>query len=108
MSYILFLNRSKFISPNLFRFYAKSNDDIDAELSKPVKYTASPAYEWRASNSRIGSKAEFGPWYEPHVVTISIVVFMVYFFVLREENDLDALLEKPLSELNFQPNDDSK
>jgi len=63
-----------------------------------VKYTTSPAHDWKAQHSRIGSKAEFGPWYEPHAVSASLILFMVYFFILREENDLDLLLDKPLSE----------
>ncbi|NP_001233095.1 uncharacterized protein LOC100574948 [Acyrthosiphon pisum] len=74
------------------------NSDIDAELNKPVKYTTSPAHDWKAQHSRIGSKAEFGPWYEPHAVSASLILFMIYFFILREENDLDLLLDKPLSE----------
>lgn len=74
------------------------NSDIDAELNKPVKYTTSPAYDWKAQHSRIGSKAEFGPWYEPHIVSASLILFMIYFFILREENDIDLLLDKPLSE----------
>ncbi|CAI6349923.1 unnamed protein product [Macrosiphum euphorbiae] len=37
------------------------NSDIDAELNKPVKYTTSPANDWKAQHSRLGSKAEFGP-----------------------------------------------
>ncbi|XP_025204743.1 uncharacterized protein LOC112601365 [Melanaphis sacchari] len=77
---------------------ASNKNDIDAELNKPVKYTTSPAHDWKAQHSRIGSKAEFGPWYEPHAVSLSLIIFMIYFFILREENDLDLLLDKPLSE----------
>lgn len=80
------------------RSYAKSNAELDLELNKPLKYTTSPASDWKASHSRIGSKAEFGPWYEPHLVIFSLVGFMVYFFILREENDIDLMLEKPLSD----------
>lgn len=75
-----------------------ASNNFEEELNKPVKYTTSPAHNWKAQHSRIGSKAEFGPWYEPHVVSASLILFMVYFFILREENDLDLLLEKPLSE----------
>lgn len=80
------------------RNYAKSTSDIDAELNKPVQYTTSPAHNWKAAHSRIGSKAEFGPWYEAHIVSASVIVFMIYFFILREENDLDLILEKPLTD----------
>ncbi|XP_015369294.1 PREDICTED: uncharacterized protein LOC107165529 [Diuraphis noxia] len=77
---------------------SNKNSNFDAELDKPVKYTTSPAHNWKAQYSRIGSKAEFGPWYEAHVVSASLIIFMVYFFIIREENDLDLLLDKPLSE----------
>lgn len=75
-----------------------SNKQIDEELNKPVKFTTSSASDWKAQYSRVGSKAEFGPWYEPHIVSVSLIGFMVYFFILREENDIDKMLEIPLSE----------
>lgn len=82
----------------MFRGYAKNNAQFEAELNQPLKYTTSPAHQWKAEHSRIGSKAEFGPWYEPHVVSASLIIFMIYFFILREENDIDIMLEKPLTE----------
>lgn len=32
------------------------------------------------------------PWFQPYVVIGSIAIFLLYFCVLREENDLDELL----------------
>ncbi|KAL3875513.1 hypothetical protein ACJMK2_033459 [Sinanodonta woodiana] len=40
---------------------------------------------------------ESAPPYQGFSVWISLVVFMVYFFILREENDLDELLSQDLS-----------
>ncbi|XP_050432644.1 uncharacterized protein LOC126840754 [Adelges cooleyi] len=80
----------------------KSESDFDVELNKPVKYTASAAYQWKAENSRVGSKAEFGPWYEAHLVSASVAVFLIYFCVLREENDIDQFLERPLAEMGIK------
>ena len=36
------------------------------------------------------------PWYEPWVVGVSVTVFLVYFCILREENDIDEKLGDPL------------
>lgn len=77
---------------------SKKNSEYDAELNEPLKYSTSEANDWKAAHSRIGSKAEFGPWYEPHVVSASIILFMVYFFILREENDIDLLFDNTLFE----------
>lgn len=106
------LHNHKFINFNLYfssknkipvsstRFlHSKSNKQLDEDLlNKPLKYTTSPANDWKAAHSRIGNKAEYGPWYEPHVVSASLIGFMIYFFILREENDIDLLLERPLTD----------
>lgn len=75
---------------------SKKNSEYDAELNEPLKYSTSEANDWKASHSRIGSKAEFGPWYEPHAVSASIILFMLYFFIYREENDIDLLFDNSL------------
>lgn len=80
------------------RNYLKTNREIDEEINKPLKFTTSPANDWKAQYSRVGSKAEFGPWYEPHIVSVSLIIFMIYFFVLREENDIDIMLDRPLTD----------
>lgn len=35
-------------------------------------------------------------WYQTYVISISLTVFLIYFCVLREENDIDLELEKNL------------
>ncbi|VVC31733.1 CCSMST1 family [Cinara cedri] len=86
------------ISSIPIRNKSKTNRDLDEELYKPLNFTNSPASDWKAQYSRVGGKAEFGPWYEAHVVSASVIIFMIYFFILREENDIDELLTKPLTE----------
>lgn len=86
------------VSSVFVRNHSKTNDELDEELNKPLKYTTSPANDWKASHSRLGSKPDFRPWYEPHIINISLIVFMIYFFVLREENDIDLMLSKPLTD----------
>lgn len=36
------------------------------------------------------------PWYQPYVVAISLSTFLLYFCVLREENDVDTSLKMSL------------
>lgn len=94
----MFSENQRQIPSIVVRNYAKINDEIDAELNKPLKYTASPAHSWKAAHSRIGNNEELAPWYESQIVSASLIVFMVYFFILREENDLDLLFDKPLTD----------
>lgn len=36
------------------------------------------------------------PWYQPYIVVGSVAAFLVYFCVLREENDVDLQFNKTL------------
>lgn len=61
----------------------------------PIKYTTSKAAKHKASLSRRG------PFntrlkYEPEVILASIAVFLIYFTMIREENDIDEELGKSL------------
>uniref|UniRef100_A0A1E1WEU8 Uncharacterized protein n=1 Tax=Pectinophora gossypiella TaxID=13191 RepID=A0A1E1WEU8_PECGO len=38
------------------------------------------------------------PWYQPYSVIGSVTVFLIYFCLLREENDMDGELTKTLYE----------
>lgn len=68
-------------------------DDVD--LNKPIKYLESPAAQWKAQWSTKGLRDE-RPWFESYIVLASISVFLLYFCVLREENDIDEKLKTPL------------
>ncbi|GJQ72052.1 hypothetical protein Trydic_g3153 [Trypoxylus dichotomus] len=81
-------------STNYARKSIKVNEEIEDE-SKPIKYTATPAMKWQAKFSRMGV-VDTRLWYEPYVIMISIAIFLIYFCILREENDIDAELDKTL------------
>ncbi|KAK2576273.1 hypothetical protein KPH14_005639 [Odynerus spinipes] len=80
----------------------KANDDDD--MNKPLKYSTSPAATWRAEKSR-NPLADRHPR-ESDVITISLAVFMLYFFVFREENDIDTIFDMDLKD--HLPNLDMK
>lgn len=62
---------------------------------EPIKYSVSPASKYKAKFSRTGV-TEPRLWYEPYVLLTSISVFLIYFTVLREENDIDQELSTSL------------
>ncbi|KAI1286835.1 hypothetical protein HDE_10764 [Halotydeus destructor] len=77
---------------------AKATGDEEVE-EEPVKYSGSKAHtEWRAAyNFRDPHFEEHTPPSQRYVVIASLAAFMIYFCVLREENDLDEKMYQPLS-----------
>jgi hypothetical protein len=65
-------------------------------LERPVQYSKSKAYKWKAEETRSGGHLKDHPWYQPYVVSGSLTVFLLYFCVFREENDIDEELGKSL------------
>jgi len=63
----------------------------------PVKYSQSKAYDYSTFDSFEAPKRDW-PWYQSHVVRVSLAVFLIYFLALREENDLDEQLTVSLYE----------
>lgn len=66
------------------------------ELDKPVQYSKSKAYTWKAEKTRSGGHLDDYPSYQPYVISGSLTVFLLYFCVFREENDIDEELGKSL------------
>lgn len=63
---------------------------------QPVVFTQSPAYrEWKAAY--LIELPDHRPPIQRPVCFASIVIFMLYFFIIREENDLDELIYQPLT-----------
>lgn len=79
---------------SLFRSYSRKPEKNDIENDQPVKYTTSPAAGFSAKSSIKEDNNRL--WYEPEVILVSLSVFLIYFLVLREENDLDEQIYKPL------------
>jgi hypothetical protein len=69
----------------------------DEDLEKPIKYSTTKAYNMRSDEYRLGDLDD-SPWYQSHCVFLSITVFLIYFCILREENDIDLLLDYNLED----------
>ncbi|PVD39555.1 hypothetical protein C0Q70_02190 [Pomacea canaliculata] len=65
--------------------------------SAPIKFSTSKAASWSLANAANNQKQEI-PWHQTLSVAISTGVFLIYFLYLREENDLDLELSRPLFE----------
>lgn len=65
------------------------------QKDEPMKYFGSRAALWKAKDTRSGN-ADKMLWYQPYVVSGSLAIFLLYFCVFREENDIDKKLEGTL------------
>lgn len=65
-----------------------------AEEFGPIKFSGSKAQTMKARENFYSRKDR--PKYEPLVISVSLATFLVYFCILREENDLDNTLNKSL------------
>ncbi|KAL8600869.1 hypothetical protein ACOMHN_045007 [Nucella lapillus] len=74
--------------------YAKEKG---AEGSGPIPFSSSKAATWTMTNSVIVPKQDV-PWYQTVSISLSVLGFMLYFFFVREENDLDVELNYSLFE----------
>ena len=68
------------------------------EVEKPVKYTTSQAYKGvgaglNPSLLRKRLYKEPAPRCQTPIILLSLISFMLYFCVLREENDIDEMLK---------------
>ncbi|XP_074648911.1 uncharacterized protein LOC141904244 [Tubulanus polymorphus] len=68
----------------------------DEELANegPTPYSKSKARDYKATDTFMANTGR--PEYQPLILMTSLAVFMVYFFYLREENDIDIMLYQPL------------
>lgn len=65
---------------------------------EPVKYSTSKAKTWDSINSFTSVTSRTQPTSQPFIVAISTFIFLAYFILIREENDLDKKVSKPLEE----------
>jgi len=75
-----------------------NKNQVKDENDKPIPLSTSPAAEWKAKWNRV-PKPSPQVWYTGYVVMGSLGVFMLYFCILREENDLDDIIYRPLPEV---------
>lgn len=74
--------------------YTENNENNE---DKPVPYLSSQAANWKAEHARIPPSKDVS-WITPYSVTISTAAFLIYFLILREENDIDDIIYRPLPE----------
>ncbi|CAH1645726.1 unnamed protein product [Spodoptera littoralis] len=78
-----------------FRSNRSFSNKIDASENEPIKFSTSQAS--RKSARPLVKKVDLDmPWYQPFSVVGSVAVFLIYFCVLREENDIDLEFNKSL------------
>lgn len=76
---------------------AKQPDNKEEEISdEPVKFSTSSARSHSAYETFLIKRN--APWYQSYVVLGCTSAFLLYFLVLREENDLDEEIGKSLFE----------
>lgn len=90
---------SKRLSPSPCANYSKTATSNTGDLDKPLPYFGSPAESYKGADSRRGYVDRGWPWYQPFVINGSILIFLIYFCILREENDIDELLGGDLTSL---------
>lgn len=77
------------------RTYASQKSGPVDYTDEPIKFSQSAAKSYKASESRSGV-SEPRLWYEQYVILGSLTIFLIYFCVLREENDIDKELGRSL------------
>ncbi|CAL7934907.1 unnamed protein product [Xylocopa violacea] len=79
--------------PLTAKYSIKSKKDYEYdEYDQPIKFSTSKAATFPAAYTT--SEAQNRPWYQGMVVSGSLAVFMIYFCLLREENDIDENMIK--------------
>lgn len=68
---------------------------VEASENEPIKFTTSGAARKTVIPVMTKFKTEM-PWYQPYSVVCSVAVFLIYFCILRKENDVDLEFNKTL------------
>lgn len=88
----MYFNRGCFRRNNI-RGYSSRNVEINE--NEPIKFSTSGAAVKRSIQPVKRAKQNM-PWYQPFCVVGSVAIFLIYFCVLREENDVDVEFNKTL------------
>lgn len=90
MNYIRFVNR---------RLFSTTLRDLKNELTnEPIKFSTSKAATHKSMDTFISPKIRGYPKSQPYIVFTCLVTFICYFTIIREKNDLDDILERPLED----------
>ncbi|XP_046959611.1 uncharacterized protein LOC124529750 [Vanessa cardui] len=64
--------------------------------NEPIKFSTSGAAKKNVQSVFRKNTPDSMPWYQPFSVVGSVAVFLIYFCILREENDMDLEFNKTL------------
>ena len=67
------------------RAQEKMSEEFNAD---PVKYSTSKAKDFHSYDALSAPKTDT-PWYQPPIIAVSMITFLLYFTILREESDWD-------------------
>lgn len=84
--YLFYFSRK---STYVYRDVKDAQQANEVNKDEPIKYSTSEAAKWKAIYSTSGESYYETPKIQSTVVVFSLTAFMVYFCILREENDLD-------------------
>ncbi|KPJ08331.1 hypothetical protein RR48_13070 [Papilio machaon] len=94
------MNRSLFLVRSCFRRHNArtfSSRNVEINENEPIKFSTSGAAARNTIRPIKNIKIDM-PWYQPYCVVGSVAIFLIYFCVLREENDVDLEFNKTLYE----------
>lgn len=75
-------------------------ETTDEKKHDPIAFLNTKAGKWRpVDDDLIGNHGR--PKYQDLVVSVSMIAFMIYFFILREENDIDRKLTRTMNETMY-------
>ena len=92
------------VSVNKLLFRSDSSKSLKVATDEPIKFSTSKAADYEAYDTFMSRNIRGIPKSQPYIIIGSLAVFMVYFFVLREENEFDELIYKPLEKSIEKPN----
>ncbi|KPJ02601.1 hypothetical protein RR46_09804 [Papilio xuthus] len=74
-----------------------SSRNVEVNENEPIKFSTSGAAAKKTIRPIKNIKIDM-PWYQPYCVIGSVTIFLLYFCILREENDVDLEFNKSLYE----------
>lgn len=80
---------------------SQTSSEMDLK-DEPIKYSTSDAAKWKTAYSTSGELYFKFPRIQPPVVAFSLAAFLIYFCILREENDLDDWMRELESTVPIQ------
>lgn len=72
------------------------SSNVEPDENAPIKFSTSKASKRRVAPIVKYTPTQSAPWYQPFSVVGSVALFLIYFCLLREENDMDREFDKTL------------